>query len=375
MPKTQAGDLEPGRRSRVVVCGTDFGRVYLAAIARTTAPLDLVGVLARGGERSQACAREYGVPLYTDVDQLPSDVDIACVVVGAGINGGPGAELAIRLMERGIHVLQEHPVHAAELADCLRAARRHGVVYRLNTLYPQVTPVRRFLAAGTALLRTQRPLFIDAVCAVQVSYSLFDILERLLGGIRPWHLDEPSPAEATAQFRGLSGTVGGVPFTLRVQYQLDPVEPDNHAHLLHRISLGTEGGVLSLVHTHGPLIWAPRLHRPATADDGTDIAGVPGAALDLPSALPLGPPTAPTHRQVIGELWPDAVARELDDVRTAALGEDDTAARGRRQLAVCSLWSGANGLLGAPGIVRHDQPEPVDPAMLAAAVAAVGVAG
>lgn len=362
----------PERRLRVVVCGTDFGRVYLAALARTSLPLDLVGVLARGGDRSRACARRHGVPLYTDVDQLPGDIDIACVVVKAGINGGPGADLAVRLLKRGIHVLQEHPLHGAELAGCLTAARQAGVVYRLNTLYPQVTPVRRFLAAGAALLRAQRPLFIDAVCAVQVSYPLFDVLDRLLGGIRPWGFAAPGAPVEGAPFRGLAGTIGGVPLTLRVQYQLDPADPDNHAHLLHRISVGTEGGVLSLVHTHGPVVWSPRLHRPRAAADGTDLADLVDDALDLPSALPLGPATAPTHRRVIGELWPDAVARELGEVRAAVLGVNDTAEQGRRHLAIGKLWSTTNTLLGTPDLVVNDAPRPVDPAMLAEAVAQVG---
>ena len=58
------------------------------------------------------------VPSWREV--VDADVDIACVVVSGGINGGPGAELARALMARGIHVLQEHPLHHDELADCLR---------------------------------------------------------------------------------------------------------------------------------------------------------------------------------------------------------------------------------------------------------------
>ncbi|MCZ9337922.1 Gfo/Idh/MocA family oxidoreductase, partial [Streptomyces sp. TRM76130] len=79
-------------------------------------------MVARGGPRSVALAEEYGVPLYPSVDQLPEDVDIACVVVSSSVGGGQGAELARQLLERGVHVLQEHPLHPTELAACLGAA-------------------------------------------------------------------------------------------------------------------------------------------------------------------------------------------------------------------------------------------------------------
>ncbi|MEV1082857.1 Gfo/Idh/MocA family oxidoreductase [Streptomyces sp. NPDC050211] len=366
------------RTMRVVVCGTNFGRIYLSALARTTRPFQLAGILARGSERSKACAERYGVPLYTSVDRLPEDIDAACVVVNSGINGGAGGRLAVELMDRGLHVLQEHPVHEAELADCLRAARRAGVVYRLNTLYPHVAPVRRFLAAGRALLAEQRPLFVDATYAVQVAYPLFDILERLLGGVRPWQFDQPvatggpfDPAVKAPPFRSLDGVLAGVPLSLRVQHQMDPVEPDNHIHLLHRISLGTEGGVLTLAHTHGPVLFSPRLHRPPSAADVPDLAEAAGSALDLPSATVLGPATAPTHRQVLARLWPDAVERALVELRTAVLAGTDPLRDGRRHLAAGRVWAKANALLGAPDLMSHRPPVPVDPTLLTAAVAAL----
>ncbi|WP_210540227.1 Gfo/Idh/MocA family oxidoreductase [Streptomyces scabiei] len=56
---------------RVVVCGTRFGQVYLSALRRCPERYRLVGVVARGGARSVALAEEYGVPLYSSVDQLP----------------------------------------------------------------------------------------------------------------------------------------------------------------------------------------------------------------------------------------------------------------------------------------------------------------
>jgi pyochelin biosynthesis protein PchG len=352
----------PGRRPRVVVCGTKFGRVYLAASRQPGFPFHLAGILARGSRRSRSCAEHYGVPLYDAPERLPADIDIACVVVGAGLNGGPGAELAMALMARGIHVLQEHPLHHDELADCLRAARRHGVVYHLNTHYVHVRPVRRFVAAATELFRRQRPLFVDATCAFQVVYSLFDILGEALGSVRPWAFGTPPdrPAEldrlsgGSAPFRTLDGLIAGVPFTLRVQNQLDPGDPDNHAHLLHRITVGSEGGHLSLVETHGPVLWSARPRIPEGMTAAVALDQAPGEGFDRPSTAALGPAEAPSFQEVVGSLWPAAVGRALGELHRTIRDGEDAARHGQRHLTLCRLWQDVTGRLGPPDLIHHD---------------------
>ena len=315
-----------GRRPRVVVCGTRFGRIYLAAFRDATFPFELAGILARGSERSRRCAAHYGVPLLSTPDQVPADVDIACVVVGARINGGSGAELAQALMARGIHVLQEHPLDQDELADCLRSAHRHGVGYAVNTHYPHLAPVRRFVDTARALLRRQEPLFVDATTAVQVAYTVFDILDRIFDGVRPSVLgdagDLPEQAHRRLRhpppYRSIDGVVAGVPLTLRLQNELDARVPDNGAHLFHRITIGTEGGHLTLVNTHGPVLWSPRAHMPA--DTGELVAYEDSLAehLDHPSASAIGPAEAPSYREVLSRVWPDGVRRALTEFHDAA---------------------------------------------------------
>jgi thiazolinyl imide reductase len=347
-----------GWRPRVVVCGTGFGRTYLAGLRLPGLPVDLVGVLARGSERSRACARHYEVPLYTDPDQLPASVDIACVVVNAGLNGGRGAELAQRLLARGVHVLQEHPLHHTELADCLRQARRHGVLYRLNTHYVHVEPVARFLRAARALLADQPPVFVDALVAFQVLYPLLDIVGRALGGLRPWSLTA-QPATGAEVLRAVDGTVAGVPVTLRVQNQLPAIDKDNGAHVLHRVTLASEGGNLLLANTHGPVVWSPRLHMPRDYAEAVTVDRSVAAELDLPSAAVLdasGRSAAPSFRAAIGQQWPDAVARAVLDLRRAILAGQDASAEGQYQLAVSRLFADITGRLGRPRLVTSGSP-------------------
>ncbi|MBT9429445.1 MULTISPECIES: Gfo/Idh/MocA family oxidoreductase [Symbiopectobacterium] len=143
-------------KMKAVVCGTAFGRFYLRALV-IHSDIELVGILSRGSEASARCACELGIAHYHAVDALPDKVTLACVVVRAEVSGGSGAEIACALLRRGIHVLQEHPLHPDELAHCFRTAHQYGVRYDVNAFYPHVRAVALFLQAA-ALLRKQQPI-------------------------------------------------------------------------------------------------------------------------------------------------------------------------------------------------------------------------
>ncbi len=327
-----------GPTMRVVVCGTTFGQVYLESFGRPGLPLRLAGILARGSERSGACARHYGVPLFTDVDQLPGDVDIACVVVRGGLLGGRGVELVRRLVERGIHVLQEHPLHHDELAP---------------------------------------PRYVDAACGFQLAYSLLDVLGQALGGVRPCALAVPAAPAAELRglsaarpaFRGLDGVIAGVPLTLRVQNQLDPGDPDNFAHLMHRVSLGTEAGDLTLVNTHGPVIWSARPRYPRLPRDPASRPHFDGTAagdLATPSATVIGPAGAMSYHDAFRSEWPAAVARALLQLRRAVLDGEDPLRRGQYHLTLCRLWQDIAAKLGPPELLDGAEPAALSAEQLAA---------
>ncbi|WP_336213794.1 Gfo/Idh/MocA family oxidoreductase [Nonomuraea sp. LPB2021202275-12-8] len=339
-------------RPRVLVCGTGFGRVHLAALTAPGSAFELAGILARGGERSRACAEESGVPLHTGVETVPGDVDLACVVLLGDVNGGPGSRVAAELMARGVHVLQEGPLLRDELAGSLRAARRHGVVYQVNTHYVHLPPVRRFIAAA----RTLRPVYVEAACSVQVSYHLFDILGRALGGLRPFDLPAPTGG---GPFRTIDGTLAGVPFTLRVQNQLHPADPDNHAHLLHRVTIGAEGGTLTLADTHGPVLWSPRPHLPAEARKTTRLDAAADPGLDLPTTSAIGPAGTPTYREMLATVWPDAAHRAIAGTWQAARDRIDPLPAGQHYLSVTGIWQTMATALGFPERLSGPPPRPM----------------
>ncbi|MGX1516295.1 thiazolinyl imide reductase [Streptomyces collinus] len=263
-------------------------------------------------------------------------------------------------MDRGIHVLQEHPVHLTELTDNLTHARRRGVQYRLNTHYPRVSPVRGFVDAARRLVAQQRPLFVDAATPIHLMHPLVDILGRAMGTLRPWRFADPAPLPAAVgpqPFRSLHGMLAGVPLTLRVHHQLDPSDRDNHALHWHRISLGTEGGVLTLADTHGPVLWSPRLHVGRDTDRRLVLDGPGTGRLGLGTTAVVG--TTGTFRTVFTDLWPEAVGSALDALREAVAQGGDALRTGQYDLAVCRIWTDLAARLGPPEIVRPATPRPL----------------
>jgi pyochelin biosynthesis protein PchG len=363
---TSPEGVQRPRPLRTVVCGTVFGRFYLDALRASSLDFELAGVLANGSARSRACADEYGVPYYTRVGQLADDVDAACVVVRAAVAGGPGGELVRALLARGVHVLQEQPAHPDEVADCLRSARTHGVQYQLNSFYPHLEPVRRFLASARALRELGSCRYVDGVCSSQVLLPLLDILGRALGGLGPWGFADPTPVgEVRAAtgvpvpFRLVHGVLAAVPLTLRVQNQLDPSDPDNHAHLLHRVTLGTDAGTLTLADTHGPVLWSPRLHVERDRDGRLALKGPGTEHLDQPTTTVLGAQQPRPFRQAFAALWPAGVRHALAELRASVLDKGKQGPRGQYDLTVSRMWLDLTTRLGRPELISGAQAAPV----------------
>lgn len=336
-----------GRPWRVVVAGTTFGQVYLKGVASTPG-FELAGILGRDSDRTVRLAKRWDVPTYRTVDDLPSDVDIVAVVVRSGAIGGAGTELAKAALARGLHVIQEQPVHPDELADCLRTANAHGARYYLNSFYLHLDPVRRFVSVARDLLAKRVPLFVDAMCAIQTVYPLMDILGAALGGVRPWRFDPPAPKPPRAPYDAAHGMIAGVPLTLRVQNQLNPADPDNHAHVLFRIAIGTDAGVLTLADTHGPVLWSPRLHAPrdAAGDLVLDSSGLtPVEGFSLTGAAPIGPTEAVPFGKLMETAWPAAVGQALNQlVATTA----DRAKLIQGEVSVCRAVEDLVRVFGRP---------------------------
>ena len=82
---------------QVLVCGTNYGRIYLEAIRLGGAGYRLAGIFARGSALSQRVACECAVPLYRSIKDLDPAIDLACAAMGAS-----GADVIIDLLSQGM---------------------------------------------------------------------------------------------------------------------------------------------------------------------------------------------------------------------------------------------------------------------------------
>ncbi|MBM7412543.1 thiazolinyl imide reductase [Clavibacter michiganensis] len=360
-----------GRPLRVVVCGTGFGRIHLRAVLARP-DLRLVGILARGGDASRALATAHGVPMWTDVAEVPADVDLASVAVGAAVQGGPGSELVLALLARGIHVLQEHPAHPDEITAAARAARKAGVRYRLSTHYRHVRATRGFLASAERLRARSALVHVDAAGPVHLLQPLVDVLGLAVGGLRPWAFADPvaRPRELTAletrpsPLTAIEGVVGGIPLSLRVHDELHPADRDNHALLWPRISLASEAGVLTLADVHGPVTWSPALHTRRDAAGRLDLDGDP-ARRSLPRLASWPEAPAPTAGELFDDVWPDAVGHALGMlVAEIRSGDGDALRSAQADITMARAWVDLTRRLGPPRSIRPGEP----PRVTAAAI-------
>ncbi|MFR8179000.1 MAG: Gfo/Idh/MocA family oxidoreductase [Dorea sp.] len=55
---------------KVLVCGTNFGRVYLKGLERCGDKFKIAGIFSHGSTQSKQEAEKYGVPLITDLNEV-----------------------------------------------------------------------------------------------------------------------------------------------------------------------------------------------------------------------------------------------------------------------------------------------------------------
>jgi thiazolinyl imide reductase len=327
-----------GKPTAVVVGGT-FGAVYAEALISPDSPVELVGILGTGAGPARELARRLGLPLYTDPGALGS-VDIALVVVRSGVVGGAGARIGAELLDRGIHVLQEQPVHADEIVELLGVAARRGVRYGVNDFYGALAPVRRFVDATRALTARTPVRYIQARSAIQVAYPLFTMLADLVPALTPAKVEilAPTPgAFATGRV-----TLGDTPVDLLIDNQLCASDPDNYVRLMHEVTVGTDAGELVLTHTHGRTHWRRRQT---------------GAVADRPITETVGDADEPTTALIRERIWPDGVRRAVADFTGAVASRRSPVSH--RFIRAVRLWSEFTAAAGPATLIEPIEPPPI----------------
>ncbi|MBS6720839.1 MAG: Gfo/Idh/MocA family oxidoreductase [Peptoniphilus harei] len=219
---------------KAIVCGTTFGQSYINAIKKIN-NIELVGILAFGSSRSKRCAEEHNVPLYVDVDSIPGNIDIAFVIIKSSVLGGKGTELSESLLKKGIHVIQEHPIHYREIENCLKLAHEFNSCYIVGNLYNSLETIEKFIEAAKYLNKEDVLEHVDIMTSSQLLYSLIGILNEALPLLRSFNII-PTLTEKRYPFNRVVLSNGQLDVNLQIHNEVSDVDGNNHMHLLHKIT-------------------------------------------------------------------------------------------------------------------------------------------
>jgi thiazolinyl reductase component of yersiniabactin synthetase len=363
---------------KTVIGGTRFGENYISALLDEDSGFKLSGLLARGSERSRALAADLGVRLFTRAEDLPGDVDVACVVLRSGAFGGPGTAIAETLLRRGIHIIQEHPVHPGEIRQLLAAARHRGVQYQVNSFYGHSQAARDFIRFVSEWRQARMPHYVTMTTAPQLLFSSLDLIGRAFGGLGDFKIGGRAAwpdgmlagaAHGVAPFEVLHGRIGPVPVIINLQGYLDRQDPDHHALVMHNIAVGGPEGRLELVSSFGPLVWSRAIYVPDYERDeaGTSYLGDWASAAErphmtIPTALTLGSPDGPSLAEAGRRLFPRIIHGALGELRAAIDGGGDDIPPAQRPEYLTALGSAWQAIMRAVDpLVERDLPPPPSP--------------
>lgn len=264
---------------RVLVCGTNYGATYLAALRQNESGFVLAALLARS-ERSRELAAQLGVPFYTSVDEVPrNSIDAACVA----ISGEAGRAITAALLERGVHVLAEHPQYVADVAAHRDTARRHGAVYHVNAHYSDFDAAATFVSACRGTMQRSRLLFVNVLTNPRTMYSTLELLARAFGPLQGMKLERVPPVP------GAFFTIARASLlTVHVQNVSSEVDDGSANWVSHNVTVGFEDGVLTLAEAHGPVTWTP---APPSLPQLQSAAGMELWGRPLSRVLATPPPT------------------------------------------------------------------------------------
>lgn len=340
----------------VIVCGSTFGQLYLKALKDRKELFNIIGLLGTGSERSKKCADEYDIPLYTDMNKVPEDIDLACIAVRTSVFGGKGTEIALDFLEKGVNVIQEHPSHPKDMEQCYRIARRKNVIYHIGNLYPYLDDVQKFIRCANYLNSHDELIHIDTMFAGQVSYPLIKILQLSMPSIQKWKLEGCETTEGIFQI--LHGKLGNIPVCMHINNELVVEDPNNYMHVLHRITFFYNGGRLTLENTFGPLTWHPRMFIPiSTALKGTLDMKFPDNVCQNTGYTLSKKNEDKTFEQVLTCVWPMAIQRDLELVYNQIVEKRIDINIIQKELLCARQWNQITKELGYSKLVPKKQIE------------------
>lgn len=343
---------------KCIVCGSRFGQFYLEAL-QSIPNIQIEGLLSNGSRRSIECANHYKINLYKDIEDLPSDIDLACVAIKSEVQGGKGNLVAEELLKKGIDVIFEQPLSEKEYASLYKLAKKKNRYFVVSNLYNYLSSVRNFMENYKRIKKEQNVTYINLEFATQLSFPVAQLLTVLLPEIKNIEFKKSEREEGPYQV--LISNVNGIQLNLIAHNEVLETSVDNFMRILFRVSIGFDGGELNLLDPHGLVYWR-------------DYIKFPNENL-IPHIFKETPPIGMTHRlidityhnseltqqEIFTELWASVISEEIYlylEKENHNKKFWNTIAQNQINSAV--VWKKIMKSLGYPRVSYHDKYEVYD---------------
>ncbi|MGL5440734.1 MAG: Gfo/Idh/MocA family oxidoreductase [Filifactoraceae bacterium] len=336
---------------KAIVCGTTFGQSYIKAIKKMNG-IELAGILAFGSSRSERCAKEHNVPLYIDVNYIPENIDIAFVVIKSSVLGGKGTELAENLLKKGIHVMQEHPIHYKEIENCLKVAREFNVCYMVGNLYNSLRTIEKFVKAAKYLNEKDILQHVDIMTSSQLLYSLIGILNESLPLFRSFDIVS-TLTDRRYPFNRIVLSNKQLDINLQIHNEVSDIDGNNHMHVLHKITFFYKSGRLDLEDTFGAVIWRNRM----SISDSIVLSSKESVSdcLDKLMRLGLGDYNNLTHSCLLYEIFPEGIKKEVEKFIENTKQKRADSAWVQKEILLSKKWGKIMEEIGFPQNVKFEE--------------------
>lgn len=293
---------------KCIVCGSRFGQFYIEALKKMP-NINLHGLLASGSERSIDCANHYQIQLYNDVDELPDDIDLACIAIKSEVQGGKGNLIAESLLKRGIDVIFEQPLSEKEYISLFKLAKKEKRYFTVCNLYSQLPSVQNFIQNFKFIKKEQSIKYINVEFATQLSYPVAQLLSLLIPEIKNIEFSNSKKEDGPFQF--LSTTINETQLNLIAYNEAVENEIDNFMRLLFSIKIGFEGGELNLLDPQGDVFWREYIKFPNRYRIPSSFLDDPPEGMTRKYIKLLYNNSDLTQQSMFTELWPKTISKEI----------------------------------------------------------------
>ncbi|WP_340296976.1 bifunctional Gfo/Idh/MocA family oxidoreductase/class I SAM-dependent methyltransferase [Staphylococcus coagulans] len=293
---------------KCIVCGSRFGQFYIEAL-KSIPNIKLYGLLASGSERSIDCANHYQIQLYNNVDDLPNDIDFACIAIKSEVQGGKGNLIAEALLKRGIDVIFEQPLSEKEYISLFKLARKEKRYFTVCNLYSQLPSVQNFIDNFKYIKKEQSIKYVNVEFATQLSYPVAQLLTLLIPESKNIEFSDSKKEDGPFQF--LSTTINETQLNLIAYNEAVENKVDDFMRLLFSMRVGFEGGELNLLDPQGYVFWREYIKFPNRYRIPSSFVDNPPNGMTRKHVKLLYDNSVLTQQAIFTELWPTTISKEI----------------------------------------------------------------